>query len=100
MLGEDDESRVVRVGGGIELRFHELARAYPDIVDDPVLDFLVTGHSELVSVEVSVRTLNGDSLDVFLAELAEDFRGWEGLRTWRSLEGDLTLSARHSGRSV
>jgi hypothetical protein len=53
-----------------------------------------------VSVEVSVRTLDGDGLDTFLAELADDFRGWKRARTWRSLERDLTLSARHSGRRV
>ncbi|MBY8881112.1 DUF6228 family protein [Actinacidiphila acidipaludis] len=65
-----------------------------------MLDFLVTARSRWVNVEVLVRTLGGDGLDVFLAELAEDFRGWEGARTWRSLEGDLTLSARHSGHAV
>ncbi|WP_369030144.1 DUF6228 family protein [Streptomyces adonidis] len=26
---------------------------------------------------------------------AEDFRGWEGARGWRSLERDLTISAEH-----
>ncbi|MFB7288336.1 DUF6228 family protein [Actinacidiphila glaucinigra] len=100
MLEEDDESRDVRVGDGIELRFHKPERPFPDVVDDPVLDFLVTARGRWVSVEVSVRTLDGDGLDAFLAELAEDFRGWTGVRTWRSLERDLTLSARHSGRSV
>ncbi|MFE7775753.1 DUF6228 family protein [Streptomyces sp. NPDC057445] len=100
MFGEDDESRDVRVGSGIELRFHEPTRPFPDIDDDPVLDFLVTARGKWVGVEVSVRTLDGDGLDVFLTRLADEFRGWEGVRTWQSLEGDLTVSARHSGRSV
>ncbi|WP_218018471.1 DUF6228 family protein [Nocardia amikacinitolerans] len=48
-----------------------------------------------MSIETSVRTLRGDGLGAFLASLAEDFRGWDGARTWRSLERDLTLSAEH-----
>ena len=104
MLWEDEESLEVRVGGGspyaMALCFHELSRSFPEEADDPLRDFLVTARSELVGVEVSVRTLGGDGLDVFLAELAEDFRGWAGVRTWRSLERDLTLSAQHSGGYV
>ena len=34
-----------------------------------------------------------DGLDQFWRELAEDWRGWEGTRSWRSLEGELELSA-------
>ncbi len=58
-----------------------------------MLDFLVNARGEWLCVEVSVRTWGGDGLDAFLEELAEDFRGWEGARSWRSLERDLTLSA-------
>lgn len=82
----------------VRLRFCELSRPFPEIEGDPVLDFLVRARGEWVSVEVSVRTLEGDGLDSFLYELAEDFRGWEGARTWRSLERDLTLSATHGPR--
>ncbi|MFV8130650.1 DUF6228 family protein [Streptomyces syringium] len=46
-------------------------------------------------LRLSVRTFRGDGLDAFLDELADDFRGWEGARTWRSLEHELTLSAVH-----
>ncbi|MCB5167399.1 DUF6228 family protein [Streptomyces bambusae] len=59
------------------------------------LDFLVTAQGQWVRVETLVRTWEGDGLDAFLSALAEDFRGWEGERTWRSLERDLTLSAEH-----
>lgn len=34
-----------------------------------------------------------DGLDKFWRELAEDWRGWEGIRSWKSLEGELELSA-------
>ncbi|MGW5307795.1 DUF6228 family protein [Streptomyces griseoluteus] len=42
-----------------------------------------------------MRTWDGDGLDAFLSSLAEDFRGWEGVRAWRSLERDLAISAEH-----
>ncbi|SEO24634.1 hypothetical protein SAMN05216267_10212 [Actinacidiphila rubida] len=63
--------------------------------DDPTLDFLVKARGRWVSVETLVRTWGGDGLDTFLSALAEDFRGWEGARAWRSLEHDLTISAEH-----
>ncbi|WP_327686999.1 DUF6228 family protein [Streptomyces sp. NBC_00467] len=63
--------------------------------DEPTLDFLVTARGPWGNVETSVETWRGDGLDSFLASLAEDFRGWEGVRTWHSLCYDLTLSAEH-----
>ena len=48
-------------------------------------DFLVTAQGESVRSEVTVRTWDGDGLDLFLDELAEGFRGWTGTRAWRSL---------------
>lgn len=60
-----------------------------------MLDFLITASGSWGSVETSVETLAGDGLDAYLASLAEDFRGWEGVRTWHSLCSDLTLSAEH-----
>ncbi|MDQ0753861.1 hypothetical protein QF034_008092 [Streptomyces africanus] len=104
MVEEGEASPAVRVGGespqAIKLCFHGLSRSFPEERDDPMRDFIVTAHSEAVRIEVSVRTWSGDGLDVFLAELAEEFRGWNGPRTWRSLERDLTLSAEHVGSRV
>jgi hypothetical protein len=104
MVEEDETSPVVRVGGegprAFKLCFHRLTRSFPEERDDWMRDFLVTAHSEAVRIEVTVRTWGGDGLDVFLAELAEEFRGWNGARTWRSLERDLTLSAEHTGSHV
>lgn len=31
----------------------------------------------------------------FFAELTTDWRGWEGVRTWESIEGDLRIEAQH-----
>lgn len=103
-MEEDETNPVVRVEGDryprISLRFHQLTRSYPEERDDVMRDFLVTAHGEWVRIEVMVRTWDGDGLDVFLAELAEDFRGWSGTRAWRSLDGDLTLAAEHAGSHV
>jgi hypothetical protein len=96
---EEPDGPYVRVGDpgprAANLHFSEPTRPFSEYRDDPVLDFLVRAQGEWVSVEVSVRTLRGDGLDSFLVELAEDFRGWEGVRTWRSLERGLTLAAEH-----
>lgn len=100
-MSELDEPSGVVVNAGadgstsVELRFCEPVRPFPEYEDDPVLDFLARARGRWVSVDVSVRTLRGDGLGAFLDELAEDFRGWEGARTWCSLENDLTLSATH-----
>ncbi|WP_338931586.1 DUF6228 family protein [Streptomyces netropsis] len=99
MIDQEPSGVVVNAGtvspSSTRLRFREPTRPFPEFKDDPVLDFLAQARGERVSIDVSVRTLRGDGLDAFLDELATDFRGWEGARTWRSLEHDLTLSATH-----
>jgi hypothetical protein len=36
----------------------------------------------------------------FLAELAADWRGWAGTRTWKALEGEMEIEASHDGARV
>lgn len=36
-----------------------------------------------------------DLVDFFM-KLERDWRGWDGVRTWESLEGDLRIEARHA----
>jgi hypothetical protein len=40
-----------------------------------------------------VTTLSG-----FVESLASDWQGWDGIRSWRSMERELTLDAGHDGR--
>lgn len=93
---DESDSPKVRVGDPgprtVHLLLSEPTRPYDD---EPTLDFLVRARGQWVSIETSVRTWDGDGLDSFLSALAEDFRGWEGERTWHSLEYDLTISAEH-----
>lgn len=100
MIDEDASGGlVVRVEASglrpVHILLSEATRPYGD---DPTLDFLVKAHGSWVSIETSVRTWDGDGLAAFLSSLAEDFRGWNGARTWRSLERDLTVSAEHRAR--
>ncbi|MEW1640199.1 DUF6228 family protein [Streptomyces sp. NPDC093801] len=100
MTGDStNEGPSIRVGETgsrtVHLHFSEPAKPYGD---DPTLDFVVRAHGRSVSIETLVRTWSGDGLDAFLSLLAKDFQGWDGARTWRSLEGDLTLSAEHRSR--
>ncbi|MDW5327246.1 DUF6228 family protein [Plantactinospora sp. KLBMP9567] len=37
-------------------------------------------------------------LPSFVEALAADWQGWNGIRTWRSVERELALDARHDGR--
>ncbi len=82
MLEEDEASPAVRVSGvspgAIKLCFSGLTRSFLEDRDDLMRDFIVIARSNTVQIEVTVRTWGGDGLDVFLAELAEEFRGWNG----------------------
>lgn len=39
-------------------------------------------------------------LGVFFADLERSWRGWHGPRSWRSLEGELSITAQHMGSHV
>ncbi|MEV3873305.1 DUF6228 family protein [Streptomyces sp. NPDC049906] len=90
-----DGSLVVRVGDPgarpVHLLLSKPTRPFGD--DAPTLDFPVKTHGQWVNIETLVRTWDGDGLHALLSSLAEEFRGWDGARTWRSLERDLTFSA-------
>jgi hypothetical protein len=93
---ENSDGLVVRVGDpGVQAVHLLLSEPTQPYGDEPTLDFLVRARGRWVSIETLVRTWDGDGLDAFLSSLVEDFRGWEGARTWHSLEYDLTLSAEH-----
>jgi hypothetical protein len=51
------------------------------------------GLSARVDEAVSAVWEPAPDLPVFLEGLAEEFRGWSGTRSWRSLESDLAVNA-------
>lgn len=54
--------------------------------------------AETLSVSRWVYALDFEDLAEFFERLATDWRGWTGSCAWRSLEGDLELTADHGGR--
>jgi hypothetical protein len=71
---------------------------------DPYGDgYIWVVHSEIYDDGMSAKTsvtLAGEETDLgtFFQRLADDWRGWEGAREWRSLEGEMAIDARHDGR--
>lgn len=71
-------------------------------MDDYVGEYLVFASAEGLQVRSPVvASLGGDDLPVFVKDLAERFRGWSGVRRWRSLEDQLNVEATwHDGGYV
>lgn len=68
--------------------------------DDVIVDFEVHIDAPGLTVRGWTRSLSGDGLDDFVKSLDADFGGWQGVRFWRSMEGDLTIEASHTGHHV
>jgi hypothetical protein len=63
-------------------------------VDEYIAEYLVLVSAEGLEVRSPVVTsVGGDDLPGYIAGLAEDFRGWPGVRRWRSLEDQLRVEA-------
>ncbi|GIF23969.1 hypothetical protein BJ973_004583 [Actinoplanes tereljensis] len=63
-----------------------------------MLDFLCEISDVGVTAAKVVRTLDGDSLASWVAELADSYPGWDGVRSWKSLERELRIDATHDRR--
>src|SRR5262245_26678387 len=73
----------------------------PDTEDPDLATFDVRLTADGLECERTVSTTqDGNTLGRFAASLAEDWRGWEGTRTWESLWRDLRVEATHLGRAV
>ena len=55
--------------------------------------FRATLRSRGVDGTARVSTYMANGLAALFQGFADDWRGWEGVRAWRSLEGELTISA-------
>lgn len=66
--------------------------------NDEVLDFRCEISDVGVSATTAIRTLDGDALASWAAELAESYPGWDGVRSWKSQEHDLRIDAMHDRR--
>jgi len=90
-------------GPFVEMRSddHEaFVRLAYDPVDQDFGTLIVEIRAGGLSCDGSALTLRGDGLESFLAELAADWRGWKGTRTWDAIEGEMTIEATHRGNRV
>ncbi|MDQ1053083.1 hypothetical protein QE394_001011 [Arthrobacter sp. SORGH_AS 212] len=55
---------------------------------------------EGLSAHREVYLYSSADLREFFSGLATDWRGWSGIRTYESIEGELLLEARHTGSHV
>jgi hypothetical protein len=91
----DDGLEITAEPGRGRVRLRAVERPW----NDEVLDFLCEIADAGLSATRMVRTLDGDSLPAWMAELAESYAGWEGVRSWNSLERDLRIEATHDRRA-
>ncbi|WP_207212058.1 DUF6228 family protein [Promicromonospora panici] len=96
LLDSDDPSTLrITMETGLRLEFEKVLPYGPD--DPHFVGMLTRAVGAHVRVEQQVLLLAASELPYFLRELYEDFRGWDGERTWHSLESELRLIARHDG---
>lgn len=90
----------VEVGGpSARLIFTEVHRG-PDGVPFSILVAVELG-ALTAGREVTSHYASGfDDLVLFFADLADSWRGWDGTRTYESMEHDLKLEATHTGSHV
>ena len=81
--------------------------ALPERYDDPNFTWLraeaCAGEVVRCSTEVAMGWFPGfgdGTIDEWFQTLADDWRGWDGERRWRSLENGLLIRARHVGNRV
>jgi hypothetical protein len=72
---------------------------------EPHDDYVRTARVRIRAAGLEARTIATFSdgpwdLALFFAQLAADWRGWEGERHWRALEGDLEVQASDQGARV
>jgi len=88
----------------VEFRSDDDDRALVRLAYDPVdADFgtiAVRIEAPGITCDHGALSVRGDGLDVFLASLAADWRGWKGTRTWDALEHGMTIEATHRGSRV
>lgn len=89
----------VEVGHLQRLVFEEVRRSH---IGEPE-SMLVSVHLKDLEGSREVVALYGkgfDDLSEFFEDLAEHWSGWQGTKSYESLEGDLLLEAAHTGSHV
>ena len=85
-------------GAGIEFsspRFRYRDPSDPHLAADDMVEYTVRLSGNGLAAQTLVLSLDsaGHGLPAFIEELAEDFRGWDGPRTWENADHDLGVEA-------
>jgi len=102
-VSEDGSTVALRWGNGdrearIEFaspRFRYRDPSDPYLAADDMVEYTVRLSGNGLTAEELVLSLNtaGSGLPAFIEHLAEDFRGWDGIRTWENVDHDLCVEA-------
>jgi hypothetical protein len=60
-----------------------------------VASFTATLTADGMKASTGVYVMSGDGIANLFEEMAAEWRGWDGVKTWESLEGDLEVAAEH-----
>lgn len=95
------EPFVLQIRGGARWVIHSPQDPYGD-------GYVYTVATELHEEGMTASTIAGidgvfvdpqvTKLSAFVDALAADWQGWKGVRTWKSMDGELAIDARHDGR--
>ena len=85
-----DSIVIKSVRDGSTLVFTDFA---PEYAGADSKSFVVTASTRGWAVEQRVSAYMATDLGKFFRELATNWRGWKGARTWSTLEGELELAA-------
>ena len=71
-------------------RFRHRDASDPYLASDDMVEYTVRLSGNGLAAEVLVLSLDtaGSGLPAFLEQLGEDFRGWDGTRTWENQDHD------------
>ncbi|TCO24738.1 hypothetical protein EV652_108273 [Kribbella steppae] len=76
-------------------RFRYRDPSDPYVAADDIVEYTVRLSGNGLTAEALVLSLDtaGSGLPAFIEYLAEDFRGWDGTRTWENVDHDLCVEA-------
>jgi hypothetical protein len=81
---------------GLRMELRPAASAHRDQADgQPMWQVLLSGMGLSAGLDVSEASWEPCSLTDLVGDLAQDWRGWDGDRSWQSEEAELRLTARH-----
>ena len=72
----------------------------PDPTDVDLGHIVVEARGDGLVVDHSAFAVTPHDLHRFLSNLVANWRGWDGARTWHTLDDDLRIEATHQGRLV